>query len=170
VLLVSIDTLRADRLGSYGYDRAESPRLDAPSSALPAPWSAASEWRQTIHKSITTWALVAEARGNNARAVEEYRAEVENRPDHFESWFNLSLLLAEEGDFEGASDALRQTIVAKPGLAVAHLFLGRALLAHGDPQSFEEAAEAVERGLALNPQPDLRQIGRDILAEINKLR
>ena len=29
VLLVSIDTLRADRLGSYGYENARTPRLDA---------------------------------------------------------------------------------------------------------------------------------------------
>ena len=29
VLLVSLDTLRADALGSYGYARAETPRLDA---------------------------------------------------------------------------------------------------------------------------------------------
>ena len=29
VLLVSLDTLRADRLGSYGYESAETPRLDA---------------------------------------------------------------------------------------------------------------------------------------------
>ena len=29
VLLITIDTLRADHLGTYGYPRATSPRLDA---------------------------------------------------------------------------------------------------------------------------------------------
>ena len=28
VILISIDTLRADRLGCYGYERATSPRID----------------------------------------------------------------------------------------------------------------------------------------------
>ena len=29
VLLLTIDTLRADHLGAYGYERATSPRIDA---------------------------------------------------------------------------------------------------------------------------------------------
>ena len=29
ILLVSVDTLRADRMSSYGYDRNTSPRIDA---------------------------------------------------------------------------------------------------------------------------------------------
>ena len=29
VLLITVDTLRADRLGSYGYERATSPQIDA---------------------------------------------------------------------------------------------------------------------------------------------
>jgi arylsulfatase A-like enzyme len=47
LLLVSIDTLRADHLGSYGYDRPTSPRLDAFAAGAvryeqayaPAPWT-----------------------------------------------------------------------------------------------------------------------------------
>ena len=36
VLLVSIDTLRADRLGSYGYGAAQTPAIDALAAAGPA--------------------------------------------------------------------------------------------------------------------------------------
>jgi arylsulfatase A-like enzyme/Tfp pilus assembly protein PilF len=115
-------------------------------------------------------ALVAEARGNVAKAIEEYRAEVKNHTDNYESSFNLSLQLADAGDLNGAIDSLRKTIAAKPDLAIAHLYLGRALLALNDPQRYDEAAEAVRRGLALNPSPELRRLGQAILADINKRR
>ena len=47
IVLVSIDTLRADHLGTYGYPRATSPKLDAfaaegavfEDAATPAPWT-----------------------------------------------------------------------------------------------------------------------------------
>ena len=92
---------------------------------------------------------------------------MKNHPDHYESWFNLSLQLVEAKDFAGAIDALRQTIAAKPDLAVAHLYLGQALLILGDPQLYSEAAEAARRGLALNPPPDLRILGQRILSEVS---
>ncbi len=50
IVLISIDTLRADRLGCYGYGRPTSPRLDAfaqeamlfERATVPAPWTAPS--------------------------------------------------------------------------------------------------------------------------------
>jgi len=47
LLLISIDTLRADRLGSYGYERATSPQMDALAeqgtlfehATAPSPWT-----------------------------------------------------------------------------------------------------------------------------------
>jgi tetratricopeptide (TPR) repeat protein len=115
-------------------------------------------------------ALVAESRGDQAKAVEEYRAEVENDPVHYESWFNLALMLSDSGNLEGASDALRQAIIANPDLAVAYLYLGQALLAQDDPAVYEEAEQAVELGLALEPTPELRQLGRNLLLKIDRAR
>jgi arylsulfatase A-like enzyme len=47
ILLISLDTLRPDHLGAYGYERATSPRLDTLASqgvlfenaVSPAPWT-----------------------------------------------------------------------------------------------------------------------------------
>lgn len=115
-------------------------------------------------------ALVAEARGHAAKAVEEYRAEVANHPDHYESWFNLSLLLAEAGDLVGAIGALEHAIAAKPDLAIAHIYLGQALLGLNDPGRYQEAAKAVQRGMALDLPPELRRLGYDILVKIKEHR
>jgi len=56
VLLVSLDTLRADHLGSYGYERPTSPRLDALARAgvrfLDA--SSTSTWTLPAHASLLT--------------------------------------------------------------------------------------------------------------------
>ncbi len=68
VVLVSIDTLRADRLGLYGYERPTSPRLDALSrravvfddAVAPAPWTLPS------HVSMLT-GMTALAHGVNTR-------------------------------------------------------------------------------------------------------
>ena len=56
VLLISIDTLRADHLGCYGYDRPTSPNLDALAAegAVFEDASATSPWTVSSHFSILT--------------------------------------------------------------------------------------------------------------------
>ena len=56
VVLISIDTLRADHLGSYGYERATSPALDriAESGALFLDASTTSPWTLPSHASLLT--------------------------------------------------------------------------------------------------------------------
>lgn len=56
VLLISIDTLRADRLGSYGYERDTSPALDrlAAGGTLFENASAPSSWTVPSHASLLT--------------------------------------------------------------------------------------------------------------------
>lgn len=56
VVLVTIDTLRADHLGCYGYDRPTSPRLDAlaASATLYTRAMASSPWTVPSHASLFT--------------------------------------------------------------------------------------------------------------------
>jgi arylsulfatase A-like enzyme len=56
VVLVSIDTLRADHLGAYGYDRPTSPHLDALASEGTLFWNASSTspWTLPAHASLLT--------------------------------------------------------------------------------------------------------------------
>ncbi len=56
VILISLDTLRADHLGCYGYDRATSPNIDklASESVLFRNTFAASPWTLPSHVSILT--------------------------------------------------------------------------------------------------------------------
>ena len=56
LLLISLDTLRADHLGAYGYERATSPRLDefAADAALFEDCISNSSWTTPAHASIFT--------------------------------------------------------------------------------------------------------------------
>ena len=56
VLLISIDTLRADHLGCYGYERATSPRMDAlaKEGALFEEAFSPSSWTPPAHMTLLT--------------------------------------------------------------------------------------------------------------------
>jgi arylsulfatase A-like enzyme/Tfp pilus assembly protein PilF len=111
-------------------------------------------------------AQVAEARDDADVAKTEYRAEVANNPRDYRSWFNLSVLLSDEEDHEGAVAALRQAIAARPDLAVAHVYLGRALLMMEEPTLYTEALEAARRGLDLGPPPGVVPTAHFVLADL----
>jgi tetratricopeptide (TPR) repeat protein len=111
-------------------------------------------------------AQIAEARDDARAAMTEYRAEVANYPGNYRSWFNLSVLLADEGDLEGAVEALRRAIQAQPDLAVAHVYLGRTLLLMEEPMLYQEALEATRRGLELGPPATVVPTGHFVLADL----
>jgi tetratricopeptide (TPR) repeat protein len=111
-------------------------------------------------------AQLAEARDDATTAEAEYRAEVASHPLSYRSWFNLSVLLFDAGDLEGAVDALRQAIAARPDLAVAHVYLGRTLLRLEAPDTYQEALEATQRGLELGPPPGVVPTAHFVLADL----
>ena len=111
-------------------------------------------------------AQLAEARGDDQEALAEYRAEVASHPQSYRSWFNLSVLLSDAGDLEGAVEALRRTVAARPGLAVAHVYLGRNLLMVEDPTLYEEALQAAQRGLELGPPREVVPTAHFVLADL----
>lgn len=111
-------------------------------------------------------ALVAEGSADPATAVAEYRLEVQEYPRHYRSWFNLSVLLVDLGQPADAAEAAQNAIDADAGFARAHVSLGRYLLLLDDATRFEEAAEATRRGLALQPEADVRALGHFVLADL----
>ncbi len=64
VILVDVDTLRPDRLGSHGYARATSPRIDA--------WAGANAVVHTDALSTSTWTLPATASMGTGLAVHQH--------------------------------------------------------------------------------------------------
>jgi tetratricopeptide (TPR) repeat protein len=111
-------------------------------------------------------ALVAEASADPATAVAEYRIEVQDYPQHYRSWFNLSLLMVDLGQPAEAAEAAQKAIDANPDFARAHVSLGRYLLLLNDATRYEEAAEATRHGLALQPEASVRTLGHFVLADL----
>jgi arylsulfatase A-like enzyme len=71
VVLISLDTLRADRLGSYGYDRPTSPNLDALSGRGVRFETAVSQapWTRPSHKSLFSGLYPASSKGIKRRPL-----------------------------------------------------------------------------------------------------
>jgi arylsulfatase A-like enzyme len=99
IVLVSIDTLRADHLGSYGYHRETSPRLDgfAEDAALFESASSVSSWTLPTHLSMLTGLMpslhgVREQRrlSSDIAFLPELMAESGYRVDGVTSWYFLS--------------------------------------------------------------------------------
>ncbi len=87
--------------------------------------------------------------GRIDEAIGAFRAVVEIRPDHAESFSNLGAALRRQGDGEGAVSALRRALELDPELASAHFNLGNALAQRG------ETAEAITAyRAAIASQPD----------------
>jgi len=66
VILVDLDTLRADRLGCYGYDRPTSPRIDA--------WAAANAVVHLDAWAASSWTLPSTISMRTGLAVRQHRA------------------------------------------------------------------------------------------------
>jgi len=111
-------------------------------------------------------ALVAESMSDPATALTEYRAEVENYPGNYRSWFNLSVLYVDLGQPAEAADAAQRAIDANPDFARAHVSLGRYLLLLNDPTRYEAAGEAARTGLAMQPEASVRALGHFVLADV----
>jgi tetratricopeptide (TPR) repeat protein len=108
--------------------------------------------------------LIAEARGDPAKAVEEYEKEIEIHPAAYPAHFNLALVLRKAGAFDREIEHLKAAIAADPGFAKAYLFLAKAYADLG--QNFPEAIELARTGLRLDPTAESAPLGHYVLADI----
>lgn len=95
---------------------------------------------------------LALARGGRKReALEGYRALLAKQPNHFPGLYNMALLLMEQGDKSGASDALEKAIQISSGKHKAHA-LYQLGLARREMGQITSAAKAFESAIRLQPQ------------------
>ena len=91
-------------------------------------------------------ALKAEQRNDEARAA--FEAALATDPTSFETAYNYSLFLHEQGETEAAIAQSRRAVDIDPKHAAAHNNLGTALQGAG---RFEEAANAYRKAIRLDP-------------------
>ena len=107
--------------------------------------------------------LIAEARGDAARAAAEYAAECRRPDPTYRASFNLAKLLSKAGRRQDAVVQFRNAVTANPQFAAGYLYLAKALLDAGDLDASEEAAR---KGLAANPERDVAPLGHYVLADV----
>jgi len=107
--------------------------------------------------------VLYEAKKDGKRAMDEYRAELLTNAAAYQAHFNLAKLLSRAGSAAEAADHFRGAIEANPEFAAGYLYLAKALLDAGDLKASEDAAL---KGLALDPDPQVRPLGHYVLADV----
>jgi arylsulfatase A-like enzyme/Tfp pilus assembly protein PilF len=107
--------------------------------------------------------LLAEARNDSARAIDEYRAELAAHSTVYQAHFNLAKLLSRSGRTDEAVEHFRAAVDANPSFAAGYLYLAKGLLDAGDLKASEAAAL---KGLASNPDSEMRPLGHFVLADV----
>jgi uncharacterized protein HemY len=81
--------------------------------------------------------------------------------------FTLGNLLQKEGEFQGASDHLRQAVTLDPGYSAAWKVYGKALQSLGD---LDGAAKAYESGVAAARRKGDLQAAKEMEVFLRRLR
>lgn len=108
-------------------------------------------------------ALVDEARGDTAKAIDEYQAEVARNPKTYRAQFNLAKLLNASGRTADAARHFEQAVAANPEFGTGYLYLAKARLDAGD---IDGAAAAAAKGLTLKPDREIAPLGHYVLADV----
>jgi arylsulfatase A-like enzyme/tetratricopeptide (TPR) repeat protein len=137
------------------YDAAERSLLDALKSRPDEPMA---------HYDL---GLIHEARGEPAKAIVEYEAEIARNPKTYRAHFNLAKLLVAAGRPADAVRQFEQTVEANPEFGSAFLYLAKARLDVGDLDGAEAAAT---KGMTLKPDADIAPLGHYVLADVYSQR
>lgn len=78
-----------------------------------------------------------------------YEQVIAAQPSDAEAWNNLGNARLEQGDAEGASEALRKAVALRPGVATIHVNLGRALAA---ASHYQDSLLAFDEAVRLEPK------------------
>jgi arylsulfatase A-like enzyme/predicted Zn-dependent protease len=107
--------------------------------------------------------VLYEARGEAARAADAYEAELKVSPRTYQAHFNLAKMLSKAGRINDAVAHFRAAVDANPSFGSGYLYLAKALLDAGELQDSEAAAL---KGLASNPEPQVKPLGHYVLADV----
>jgi choline-sulfatase len=111
--------------------------------------------------------LVHEARGEAAKAVADYQAEVTTNPSAYRAYFNAAKLLAAAGQTSAALDYFAKAVAANPEFGTGYLYLAKAKLDAGDLDGAETAART---GIARQPDAEIAPLGHYVLADVYSRR
>jgi arylsulfatase A-like enzyme/tetratricopeptide (TPR) repeat protein len=107
--------------------------------------------------------VLLEARNDPARAVEAYEAELKVNSSSYQAHFNVAKLYARAGRVKDAVHHFQRAVDANPTFGSGYLYLAKALLDAGDLNASEAAAL---KGIAANPDPQVRPLGHYVLADV----
>jgi arylsulfatase A-like enzyme/cytochrome c-type biogenesis protein CcmH/NrfG len=107
--------------------------------------------------------VLRESQGQPAAAIAEYEAELAANPKNHAASFNLAKLLASAGRRADALARLREAVASNPAFGTGFLYLAQALVEEGDLAGAETAAQ---RGLELDPDPQIAPLGHYVLADV----
>jgi tetratricopeptide (TPR) repeat protein len=111
--------------------------------------------------------LIHEARGEPAKAIVEYQAEVARNPKTYQAQFNLAKLLSAAGRKTEAIAHFEKAVDANPAFGSGYLYLAKARLDVDDLDGAETAAIA---GIKLKPGPDIAPLGHYVLSDVYSRR
>jgi choline-sulfatase len=114
----------------------------------------------TVHFNL---GLVYEEKGDAAKAIASYEAELAQNAKAYRAAFNLAKLLQKAGRREEAVAQFRKVAEIQPDFGTGHLYLAKALLDGGDLAGAEQWAR---KGLASKPDPKIAPLGHYVLADV----
>jgi arylsulfatase A-like enzyme/predicted Zn-dependent protease len=109
-------------------------------------------------------AQIAEKRGDNRAAEDQYLKEIETSPKHFKALYNLSRLYRAEGDEAKEYDALKRCLDIDAAFPLTYFYLARIHLNRGE--KYREAIDLVRKGLELKPEKSELPLGYFLLADL----
>jgi choline-sulfatase len=111
--------------------------------------------------------LINEARGEGAKAIAEYQAEIARNPKTYQAQFNLAKLLLSAGRIADAVSHFQQAVEASPEFGSGYLYLAKARL---DIDDLDGAEAAAIKGMALKPDSEIAPLGHYVLSDIYSRR
>jgi arylsulfatase A-like enzyme/Tfp pilus assembly protein PilF len=107
--------------------------------------------------------LVCEEKGDTAKAIAEYEAELAQNAKAYRAAFNLAKLLQKAGRSAEAVAQFRKVAELQPEFGNGHLYLAKALLDTGDLAGAEQWAK---KGLGSTPDAKIAPLGHYVLADV----
>jgi len=142
-----------------GESRIEAKRFDEAERAL----KAALDKKPGLALAQFDLGLAYEGKGQIAKAIESYEAELSTNPKAYRAAFNAAKLLQKSGRSNEAVAHFRKVVEIEPTFGTGQLYLAKALLDAGDLGGAEQWARA---GLTNKPEPRLAPLGHYVLADV----
>ena len=111
--------------------------------------------------------LIHEARGEPAKAMAEYEAEIARNADTYQAHFNLAKLLTAAGRTADAVRHFQRAVEANPEFGTGYLYLAKARL---DVDDLAGAEAAAIKGMTLKLDAEIAPLGHYVLADVYSRR